>query len=77
MSDTIVRLFDRPADAVRAIDRLEAMGVDPKHISLVANNSDDWYGSKKVDRDGDGTDDRAEGAGKGAGIGGGCGACGG
>jgi hypothetical protein len=43
-------------------------------ISAVANNSDDWYGgNKKVDRDGDGVDDRAEGAGKGAGIGAGVG----
>jgi hypothetical protein len=39
----------------------------------VANNSDNWYSGKKVDRDHDGVDDRAEGAGKGAGIGAGVG----
>ena len=39
-------------------------------ISMVANNSGSWFNSdKKVDRDRDGVDDRAEGAGKGAGIG--------
>jgi hypothetical protein len=42
-------------------------------ISIVANNSDNWYNNKKVDRDRDGVDDRAEGAGKGAGIGAGVG----
>ena len=42
-------------------------------ISIVANNSDNWYSGNKVDRDGDGVDDRAEGAGKGAGIGAGLG----
>lgn len=42
-------------------------------ISIVANNSDNWYDGKKVDRDRDGVDDRAEGAGTGAGIGAGLG----
>ena len=44
-------------------------------ISIVANNSDSLVQlrSKKVDRDRDGVDDRAEGAGKGAGIGAGVG----
>lgn len=83
MSDPIVRLFDRPADAVRAIDRLEAMGVDPKHISLVANNREEWYGEEGIrhdklhhhhhlikDDDLDGKDDRAEGAASGATTGG-------
>src|SRR6201988_4752355 len=43
-------------------------------VSLVANNSDGWYSTdKKVDRDRDGVDDRAESAGKGAGIGAGIG----
>ena len=44
-------------------------------LNIVANNSDDWYGSdKKVDPDRDGTDDRAaEGAATGAGIGAGLG----
>jgi hypothetical protein len=53
---------------------LEAAGVPHSDISIVANNSDNWFNSgNKVDRDGDGVDDRAEGAGKGAGIGAGLG----
>ena len=56
---------------------LEAAGVPHSDISIVANNSDNWYSSnnggsgttKRVDRDRDGVDDRAEGAGAGAGIG--------
>ena len=74
MTKTISKLYDNYADAERAVSELEAAGVPHSDISLVANNSDNWYGSRKVDRDGDGTDDRAEAAGKGAGIGGGVGA---
>jgi hypothetical protein len=43
MADTIVRLFDRPADALRAVRRLEALGIDDDDISLVANNREGWY----------------------------------
>ncbi|UPK25207.1 general stress protein [Bradyrhizobium sp. 195] len=75
MTITISRLYDNYSDAERAVTRLEAAGVPHSDISIVANNSDNWYGSKrgKVDRDRDGTDDRAEGAGTGAGIGAGLG----
>ena len=75
MTTTISRLYDNYADAERAVSRLESAGVPHSEISLVANNSDNWYGSSrgKVDRDRDGTDDRAEGAGTGAGIGAGLG----
>ncbi|WP_061027891.1 general stress protein [Bradyrhizobium sp. CCH5-F6] len=75
MTTTISRLYDNYADAERAVTRLEAAGVPHSDISIVANNSDNWYGSSggKVDRDRDGTDDRAEGAGTGAGIGAGLG----
>ncbi|MVT51715.1 hypothetical protein GPL17_14565 [Bradyrhizobium yuanmingense] len=75
MTTTISRLYDNYADAERAVTRLESAGVPHSDISLVANNSDNWYGSRsgKVDRDRDGTDDRAEGAGTGAGIGAGLG----
>lgn len=73
MTKTISKLYDNYADAERAVSELEAAGVPHSDISLVANNSDNWYDTKKVDRDGDGTDDRAEAAGKGAGIGGGIG----
>ena len=74
MTVTISRLYDSYADAQRAVYGLEAAGVPHSEISIVANNSDNWYSAnKKVDRDGDGVDDRAEGAGKGAGIGAGVG----
>jgi hypothetical protein len=54
-----------------AVPRLEAAGVPHSDISIVANKSDNWYGAEgKVDRDRDGVDDRAEGAGIGAGLGG-------
>ena len=55
---------------------LEAAGVPHSDISIVANNSDEWYGNDKngmIDRDHDGKDDRAEGARTGAGIGAGVG----
>src|SRR6059058_1953669 len=75
MTTTISRLYDTYSDAERAVTRLEEAGVPHSDISIVANNSDNWYGSRsgKVDRDADGVDDRAEGAGKGAGIGAGIG----
>jgi hypothetical protein len=75
MTATISRLYDSYADAERAVTRLEGAGVPHSDISIVANNSDNWYGSRsgKVDRDRDGVDDRAEGAGTGAGIGAGLG----
>ncbi len=75
MTTTISRLYDTYPDAERAVRRLEAAGVPHSDISIVANNSDNWYGSStaKVDRDRDGVDDRAEGAGTGAGIGAGIG----
>jgi hypothetical protein len=70
----ISRLYDNYSDAARAVSELERAGVPHDDISLVANNSEGWYsdddrGSRRVDRDGDGVDDRAEGAGAGAGIG--------
>ena len=74
MTVTISRLYDDYCNAQRAVTRLEAAGVPHSDLSIVANNSDNWYGAdKKVDRDRDGTDDRAEGAATGAGIGAGIG----
>ncbi|WFU24102.1 hypothetical protein QA649_39920 [Bradyrhizobium sp. CB1717] len=75
MTTTISRLYDNYSDAERAVTRLEAAGVPHSDISIVANNSDNWYGTstRKVDRDRDGVDDRAEGAGTGAGVGAGLG----
>jgi hypothetical protein len=74
MTITISRLYDVYPDAERAVRNLEAAGVPHSDISIVANNSDNWYNSgRKIDRDRDGVDDRAEGAGAGAGIGAGLG----
>ena len=74
MTTTISRLYNNYADAQRAVGDLEAAGVAHSDISIVANNSDGWFSKdKKVDRDHDGVDDRAEGAGTGAGVGAGLG----
>ena len=74
MTVTISRLYDNYADAQRAVTNLEAAGVPHSDLSIVANNSDNWYSTdKKVDRDRDGVDDRAEGAATGAGVGAGLG----
>src|SRR5215211_7590340 len=74
MTATISRLYDSYADAKSAVARLEAAGVPNSDISIVANNSENWFsGDGKVDRDRDGVDNRAEGAGTGAGIGAGLG----
>ena len=71
---TICRLYDNYTDAERAVSRLENAGVPHSDISIVANNSENWYSQQsKIDRDRDGVDDRAEGAGAGAGIGAGIG----
>jgi hypothetical protein len=85
MTITITRLYDDYASAERAVRDLEAAGVPHKDISIMSNNSDNWYNAGRagdtgpgapgatsagrVDRDHDGVDDRAEGAGTGAGIG--------
>lgn len=72
MTVTISRLYDTYGDAQQAVRGLEASGVPHSDISIVANNSDNWYSGKK-DRDGNGVDDRAEAAGIGAGVGAGLG----
>jgi len=74
MTVTISRLYDNYSDAQRAVSALEAAGIAHSDLSIVANNSDNWYNSDKtIDRDRDGTDDRAEGAATGAGVGAGLG----
>lgn len=76
----ISRLYDNYSDAAQAVSELERAGVPESDVSVVANNSEGWYsddGSRvsardrdgRIDRDRDGVDDRAEGAGAGAGIG--------
>ena len=73
MTKVISKLYPTYERAQAAVRELETAGVPHSDISIVANNSDNWYSgngtTKRVDRDGDGVDDRAEGAGKGAGIG--------
>ena len=62
MPVTFSRLYDSYGDAQQAVTNLEAAGVPHSDLSIVANNSDNWYGTdNKVDRDRDGVDDRAEG----------------
>jgi hypothetical protein len=73
MTKVISKLYPTYDRAQAAVRELEKAGVPHSDISIVANNSDSWYSgngtTKRVDRDGDGVDDRAEGAGTGAGIG--------
>jgi hypothetical protein len=83
MTVTITRLYDDYASAEGAVRDLEAAGVPHNDISIVSNNADSWYKGSgragttvsprtttgRVDRDHDGVDDRAEGAGAGAGLG--------
>lgn len=59
---TVNGLYDNYADAQDAVGELEASGVPSADISIVANNSDDWY-------EGDERSEAAEEAGTGAGIG--------
>jgi hypothetical protein len=76
MKTTISRLYDDYSSASQAVAELERSGIPHDDISIVANNADNWYSGDggrratgRVDRDRDGTDDRAEGAAAGAGIG--------
>src|SRR6476619_7367610 len=77
MTKVISKLYPTYDRAAQAVRELETAGVPHKDISIVSNNSDSWYSdsgtTKRVDRDRDGVDDRAEGAGAGAGIGAGIG----
>jgi hypothetical protein len=88
MSRTVTRLFDSHTEALAAVTELERAGVDHDRISLVSNNADNWHqghkhrgghaeGGPLGDRNGDGENDVAEGAGKGATTGGLIGAAGG
>ena len=77
MTLTISRLYDDYSQAAQVVQDLEAAGLSSRDISIVANNSDNWYSggdskrtrTRRVDSDRDGTDDRVEGAEAGAGIG--------
>jgi hypothetical protein len=71
MTTTISRLFDDYTSAENAVSDLQAAGVPAQDISIMANNAQGWYDPDRArhDKDRDGVDDRAEGAGTGAGIG--------
>lgn len=81
---TITRLFDSHTEALDAVSDLEAAGVDHDKISIVSNNADNWHAGHHHpdrarvgplgDRDGDGENEVADGAGKGAATGGALGA---
>jgi hypothetical protein len=71
---TISRLYDDYDAAAGAVAELERTGIPASDISIVASNAEGWYGdrdgpARRIDRDHDGVDDRAEGARTGAGIG--------
>jgi hypothetical protein len=79
MTITLTRLYDDYDAACKAVRDLEAAGIPRDDISMVASNAEGRYSDEqsrsggpagnRVDRDRDGTDDRAEGAATGAGIG--------
>ena len=52
MTVTVSRLYDSYADAQRAVSSLEAAGIPHSDISIVANNSDDWYGQRGWTKEG-------------------------
>lgn len=81
---TVTRLYDRHTEALAAVSDLEAAGFRSDDISIVSNNTDNWHAGHKHpdktkagplgDRNGDGENDVADGAGKGAATGGALGA---
>lgn len=86
MTRTVTRLFNSHTEALGAIEDLERAGISHERISLVSNNADNWHAGHQHrsgsdgplgDRNGDGENDVADGAGKGAATGGLLGAAGG
>jgi hypothetical protein len=71
---TILRLYDDYNIAARVYNELDRAGISTSDLSIVANNGEGWYEKAaepgRIDTDGDGVDDRTEGAAAGAGIGG-------
>ena len=72
---TISCLYDDYSTAARVYNDLDRAGISTSDISIVANNSEGWFDKNarepgRIDRDGNGVDDRTEGAATGAGIGG-------
>ena len=76
MSKTVSGLFDDYDDALTATNKLQSLGISRQDVSLVANNSDDWYDKRNNAEAVDGSEvgkDAAGGAGIGAVLGGGAG----
>lgn len=77
MRVTVTRLYDDYSTARQVVTDLENAGLSSSDISIVANNATNTFApsktttkdTKKVDRDFDGVDDRAQAAGDGAGTG--------
>ncbi|AQR62716.1 hypothetical protein BZG35_14460 [Brevundimonas sp. LM2] len=77
---TVTRLYDTHTQALDAVSDLEAAGIRADDISIVSNNTDNWHAGHEHpdktgagplgDRNGDGENDVADGAGKGATSGG-------
>src|ERR1044071_460528 len=69
---TVSRLYKDHDTGARVVAELERAGIPNRDISIISNNESGWFkgdGSKRIDRDADGVDDRAEGAATGAGVG--------
>src|SRR6185312_5775867 len=79
MTVTISRLYDSYAQATEAVSNLEKAGVPHSDISIVSNNSDNWYSENTarrttgspatVDRDREQSRRSGRRSGTGAGIG--------
>lgn len=48
MTVTISRLYDDYASASRAVTELEAAGIPHSDISIIANNSENWYATDRT-----------------------------
>ena len=69
---TISRLYKDHDTGARVVAELQRSGIPQSDISIISNNDSGWFDrdqSRRIDRDADGRDDRAEGAAAGAGIG--------
>src|SRR5688572_18157238 len=49
MQVTIARLYETHPDAVRVVEALLIAGVPAQDISLISNNSDNWFDSGTAD----------------------------
>jgi hypothetical protein len=62
----VTGLFDDYDNALTAVNKLQSLGIDRAQISLVANNTDDWYSRHPTHTE---ESNAGEGAATGAGIG--------